>query len=187
MTMTTASERAKRHRAAILRVIERLDDSKIEELCQRGRFPASPLRSGPSIGSVGEHSDPTLATVVQHGGGGEDEEGNQRPDDWRDYPDPAGRALDEILGALAEAAGVLCGENGAERKIAYVEAVPIDREARAKELPGAGDCNACGKFCSGARSDRIVSGYCDPCLRAWIRAGRSDRAEFERKRRESAA
>lgn len=49
---------------------------------------------------------------------------------------------------------------------------------------GSGDCRAeCGRYCSGAAGDRLRSGFCDPCRKAWERAGRPDRATFKRLQR----
>lgn len=51
------------------------------------------------------------------------------------------------------------------------------------DTAGTGYCQACGTHCSGAGDDRLRSGYCNPCRMAWDRAGRPDRASFERERR----
>lgn len=49
--------------------------------------------------------------------------------------------------------------------------------------PGTGSCERCGEFCrpTAARPhNRIRSGYCPTCRRAWHRAGRPDRFTFNR-------
>jgi len=46
---------------------------------------------------------------------------------------------------------------------------------------GSGDCQACDRPCSGARDDRLRSGYCAACYMRWTRLGKAtDRAGFER-------
>ncbi len=50
-------------------------------------------------------------------------------------------------------------------------------------LAGSGDCQACGRQVSGSGNDRLRRGYCPACYRAWRRAGRPDRSEFEAARR----
>ena len=50
---------------------------------------------------------------------------------------------------------------------------------------GSGDCQACDRPCSGARDDRLRSGYCTACYWRWVRGAdtsgtRPDRAYFER-------
>lgn len=50
-------------------------------------------------------------------------------------------------------------------------------------MGGAGACLACHTDVSGAAHDRLRSGYCAACYRAWDRAGRPERAVWERERR----
>lgn len=51
------------------------------------------------------------------------------------------------------------------------------------EAGGSGQCKACERDVSGAAEDRIKSGYCERCYKAWCRADRPDRTEWERDRR----
>lgn len=62
----------------------------------------------------------------------------------------------------------------------------LDRVSTPKgrsETGGAGTCAACSRWVAGSASDRIRSGYCDACRKAWERDGRPERASFERARR----
>lgn len=52
--------------------------------------------------------------------------------------------------------------------------------------PG-GTCLACLREVKGTSVDRIRSGYCPACYRAWLRDGKPDRLRFERARRQEAA
>lgn len=51
----------------------------------------------------------------------------------------------------------------------------------------AGQCLCCQRDVLGTAEDRLRNGYCDACRKAWERAGRPDRAWFERQRREQAS
>lgn len=52
--------------------------------------------------------------------------------------------------------------------------------------PG-GTCLACLREVQGTAVDRIRSGYCFACYRAWLREGKPDRLRFERARRQETA
>lgn len=66
-----------------------------------------------------------------------------------------------------------------DRAQVVLEIAPRDAVERAKRTVP--DCLACGKPVSG----RIISGYDDSCYKAWQRAGRPDRHQFERQRKQS--
>lgn len=54
------------------------------------------------------------------------------------------------------------------------------------ELPaGHGECMCCGRFCQPQRdpNDRLRSGLCDACRKAWDRAGRPERTDWMHLRR----
>lgn len=51
----------------------------------------------------------------------------------------------------------------------------------------AGVCLACYRDVTGTPIDRLRSGYCPTCYRAWLRAGKPDRFRFERERRQQPA
>lgn len=44
------------------------------------------------------------------------------------------------------------------------------------------ECEACGRTVAGTPTDRLRSGYCDACRKAWARAGNPDRMLFQRLR-----
>lgn len=44
---------------------------------------------------------------------------------------------------------------------------------------GAGYCGRCTQWVPGSENDRLRSGWCDACRKAWDRAGRPDRGLFE--------
>lgn len=44
------------------------------------------------------------------------------------------------------------------------------------------ECEACGRTVAGTPTDRLRSGYCDACRKAWDRAGRPDRVQFQHNR-----
>ena len=49
--------------------------------------------------------------------------------------------------------------------------------------PGSGTCAACDRWVPGTDADRIRAGYCPADYAAWLRAGKPDRARFERHQR----
>jgi hypothetical protein len=63
----------------------------------------------------------------------------------------------------------------------------IDRHSHVRREDPAGHCQACSRWVEGTEADRVRSGYCPACYRAWLRADRPDRARFERERRQEAA
>lgn len=63
----------------------------------------------------------------------------------------------------------------------------IDRLATIPRTDPSGHCAACDRWVEGTANDRLRSGYCHTDYTAWVRAGRPDRAQFERQRRSTAA
>lgn len=61
----------------------------------------------------------------------------------------------------------------------HADPTSTDRKNR---HPGSGRCNACGRDVPGTANDRLRSGWCSGCKRAYERAGFPDRAAFERTR-----
>lgn len=57
----------------------------------------------------------------------------------------------------------------------------------AEDVSPAGTCLACHRKVEGTANDRLRSGYCAACYRAWLRDGKPDRLRFERARRQEAA
>lgn len=93
--------------------------------------------------------------------------GHTEHDRHHDYTTAAARALR----AAADAIGELM-----ERLDA------IDRLATLHRTDPSGHCNACTRWVEGTANDRLRAGYCAACYRAWDRAGRPDRVQFERTR-----
>jgi len=54
-----------------------------------------------------------------------------------------------------------------------------DGTARDAHRAGAGACQACDNWCSGAENDRLRAGYCPAHYHQWRRAGQPDRHAFE--------
>lgn len=80
-------------------------------------------------------------------------------------------------------------ELAAEAVAALVKSLDeIDRRANPpKHSNPSGVCAACLREVACTANDRLRSGYCFADYQAWVRAGRPDRAEFERQRRQVAA
>ena len=53
---------------------------------------------------------------------------------------------------------------------------------QAEQRTNMADCSACERPVANTPVDRIKAGYCEACYKAWTRAGRPDRAGFERTR-----
>ena len=63
----------------------------------------------------------------------------------------------------------------------------VDRLAQIPRKDPSGTCQCCERWVEGTENDRLRSGYCEADYKAWVRAGRPDRAQFERERKQSAA
>jgi len=104
-------------------------------------------------GGSGGHGDPTLGAVMAN--------------------EQMGRMLDDLHAELERAVSATVhafriASSWAAQTVAPAVAAP----------PGAGHCQRCNVWVSGSASDRIKSGYCERCYKAWQRAGNPDRAEF---------
>ena len=97
--------------------------------------------------------------------------------------DDVGDWLAEGFAGLAELHGMAVGVKGRFQNVQRIEDTMKGRPQRS----GQGECRACETFCSGDGEDRLRSGYCNPCRVAWDRAGRPDRGQFERERKEKGA
>lgn len=131
----------------------------------------SPLRSsGSGRGSKGDHSDPTLAAVEEalHA------ESRGQPIPYR-YFDALNNDATAVSTHLADLMAVVVELGRA--------ATPHTLAPERKPSAGAGQCQGCPKWVSGAANDRLRSGYCDACRKKWDRAGRPDRATFARDQR----
>jgi hypothetical protein len=67
-----------------------------------------------------------------------------------------------------------------ELELSQIEAPLTRKDAPART--NISECEACGRTVAGTPTDRLRSGYCDACRKAWDRAGRPDRVQFQRAR-----
>ena len=104
-------------------------------------------------GGSGGHGDPTLGAVMAN--------------------EQMARMLDDLHAELERAVSATVHAFRLASSIAAQTVTPAEAEA-----PGAGHCQRCNVWVSGSSSDRIKSGYCERCYKAWQRAGNPDRAEF---------
>ena len=146
----------------------------LEEGAGLGHHDAYPPGGSSGRGSKGSHADPTAARVEHDAGG----RGDKQPDTWKRAPDPTGDAIVRIFAMLAVAADAAATIHGLDH---YVDAARSEQGKRPVSL--AGDCGACGRPVAGTSVDKLVSGFCGACRKAWERAGYPDRSEFAATRR----
>jgi hypothetical protein len=104
-------------------------------------------------GGNGGHGDPTLGAVMAN--------------------EQMTRMLDDLAAELERAQSAMVHAFRLATSIVGQTVAPAEAEA-----PGAGHCQRCSVWVSGSSSDRIKSGYCQRCYKAWQRAGNPDRMEF---------
>lgn len=104
-------------------------------------------------GGSGGHGDPTLGAVMAN--------------------EQMGRMLDDLHVELERAVSATVHAFRLASSMAARTVAPAEAEA-----PGAGHCQRCNRWVSGSASDRVKSGWCERCYKAWQRAGNPDRAEF---------
>ena len=104
-------------------------------------------------GGSGGHGDPTLGAVMAN--------------------EQMARMLDDLRAELERAVSATVHAFRLATSIVGQTVPPAEAEA-----PGAGHCQRCNVWVSGSASDRIKSGYCERCYKAWQRAGNPDRAQF---------
>ena len=104
-------------------------------------------------GGNGGHGDPTLGAVMAN--------------------EQMTRMLDDLRAELERAQSAIVHAFRLATSIVGQTVPPAEAEA-----PGAGHCQRCNVWVSGSSSDRIKSGYCERCYKAWQRAGNPDRALF---------
>jgi hypothetical protein len=157
--------KVRRTLAHLRELVADLDDDTVTELHRRAQLVAQDGYTSGSSAGRGSHggdvADPTYAAAV-------------RPEPF----DPVRKAVAEIFAGLAEATGVL---RGADRRRRYVFAAGDAERGRQSSL--AGDCGACGRAVAGTEDDKLCSGYCSACRKAWERADYPERGTFERERR----
>ena len=106
-------------------------------------------------GGNGGHGDPTLGAVMAN--------------------EQMTRMLDDLAAELERAQSAMVHAFRLATSIVGQTVPPAEAEA-----PGAGHCQRCRVWVSGSSSDRIKSGYCERCYKAWQRAGNPDRVVFNR-------
>jgi hypothetical protein len=170
---------AKRQRTRIREISSCLTDHKIDWYLNRARYAAVDAYSGSTGGRGNDVSRPTEAAVVRDAGGRilEDEHGNDvaTDDNWEAPADPVREHIAELFALLAEAAGISAR---IDKLSQYLDNDHSRAATRQSSL--AGDCGRCGTTVTGAPKDKLVSGYCSRCRKAWERAGYPDRLKFER-------
>ena len=106
-------------------------------------------------------------------------DGENDKDDWRRHvvPDPLGEAIAHVLTGIVEIARLT---KQVDRRVSVVVHAADKLAGRPTTLD---QCQCCDKDVQGRGRDRIVSGYCPACYKAWCKAGRPDRLLWEVKRR----
>lgn len=172
---TTAALRLMHQRDVALTVLGRLGDKNCTELGRRARHAvrdgyASYSGWGEAV-STSAISRPTESSATAGLRAGDE------PDDWRrhDEPaDPVGDAIAEVFDTMREVTRLL---RIVDDQVGYVLATGAPRR-----VSSVASCEACTRDVLCTPEDRLVSGYCGACYRAWVRAGRPDRANFARER-----
>lgn len=136
-------------------------------------------------GTAALRTAPTLAARGFAGGAGDGS--GIRGSDTSDPTSVAASRRDEFTGIDEKLDRWLCvayamstgGLHLVSTIVGHADPASTDRKNR---QPGAGPCNACGRDVPGTATDRLRSGWCDSCRKAYDRAGYPDRAAFERSR-----
>jgi len=148
-------------------ILEEFNRSAIYDLLRRAQYGMKPDGYPPSTRPTeirGQDDDPLLATAlarIEH----------QETDDFLK------QQLKEIFGTMSEISGHC-------KRIHRMRSVVINAGAKLKNRQSTlSQCQCCERDVLNTPDDRIVSGYCGACLKAWDRAGRPDRLPFEINRR----
>jgi hypothetical protein len=104
-------------------------------------------------GSGGGHGDPTLGAVMAN--------------------EQTARMVDDLRAELERAESAMMHAFRLASSLASAVVAPAEADP-----PGAGHCQRCAVWVAGTAKDRIKSGYCERCYKAWQRAGNPDRALF---------
>ncbi|MFM7063950.1 MAG: hypothetical protein ACKO04_10740, partial [Actinomycetes bacterium] len=104
-------------------------------------------------GGGGGHGDPTLGAVMAN--------------------EQTSRMLSDLCAELERAESALMHAFRLSSSLASSVVAPAEAEPA-----GAGHCQRCDVWVSGSATDRIKSGYCERCYKAWRRAGNPDRSTF---------
>jgi hypothetical protein len=104
-------------------------------------------------GTGGGHGDPTLGAVMAN--------------------EQTARMVDDLRAELERAESAIMHAFRLASSLASAVVAPAEADP-----PGAGHCQRCAVWVAGTANDRIKSGYCERCYKAWQRAGNPDRALF---------
>jgi hypothetical protein len=182
---TRREERMRDDRDAIQRALDRFTNPKIRTLMDRGDRGVRGSIDGERVGSSkGDVPRPTERVALE--GLPDDDE---TPDVWRERRDAVGRCIRDVAGLLDTARQAM---EAAEDRLVWVLGLkPVEGELVGQHKT-AGVCRACQRTVTGSDDDRLRSGYCDACRKAWGRElsawtdegrpGAPDRAAFERRR-----
>lgn len=159
---TAAARKLMERRDRAKAILDRLDDKCCTELGRRARgaprdgYPSSTRGEGVSNSEVSRPTEATALVAIES-----------------TIADPVGDAIAEVfatMGEIASLAKILDDQRG------YIMATGNDRRGRISAL---GSCAACTRDVACTPTDRLVAGYCSACYKAWARAGRPERREFE--------
>lgn len=186
--MSRALARAQRNRLELLRILrEEITATDLDDLNRRGQCGADPdgFPPGGDASGSGDVPTPTEGAVLAHYRVLPDDHERAGKGEWTEAHDPVGDAIDHVFGSLSEALGILVK---AARSKAYAQ----NAGAAAKRRPGTGGtCGCCGRLVTGMPDDRLRSGFCEACRKAYERdetyglgSAQPDRVAFVRTRRE---
>lgn len=167
-----------RQRNELARAVNELDEKTLAELHRRAGGSGKPsealqegagsaLHDGYGRGNAevvvtsSDVSRPVEATVVSFAGGDDD-----RPDTWAVRSDPIVGLVAKMFDDLGKAVGHVTAIQRTRRRLDLVGGA----KGRGSSLQGS--CKCCDRDVSGGPDDRLRSGYCEPCYRAWVDAGK---------------
>lgn len=162
-------EQAKRDRQTIRDLFQDVDDGILSDLMRRAQHDAVDAYTQGTGGRGNDTPDPTYSNVLRAAGSGEG------ADTWPFTPDHVRQVIVGMFAQLHEMAKI-AEHVGKGRVFVYAIA---DKAAGRKTSLG-GPCERCDTNVTGAVGDKLVSGYCGKCRKAWERAGYPDRHQFER-------
>lgn len=141
----------------VRKTLNKLNPHQLDELVRRAgtRVTSPPSPSGPR--GKGSVSDPTLSAVIRS---------EER------MSDPIWEAVRDIATTLSDLASL---SESIDAKLRFIASGPTDKQLVVHK------CLACDREVMGTPSDRIRSGMCFACYRAWLREGRPYRDGFFRK------
>jgi hypothetical protein len=181
--------REQRQTRRIQQLADWLATGRLSDLRRIAGESPTPLEEGPGLGhhdgygpggdkqrgAKGSHADPTHARATA----------KDQPDPTGDaiarmfaLHDEAGEKTEELFRLHSEIADIWVSIKNLDK---YVEQAHSEQGKRVVSL--AGDCLACERFVVGTPKDKLVSGYCGACRKAWEREGYPDRSEFAARRR----